>query len=73
MRSYKVNQQFGKKVKKFRNLTNPKVSQEELAERIHISRNHMGRIERGEVNPSLHLVQKISKALKVKSSDLMPF
>lgn len=51
----------------------PKISQEKLAELVHISRNHVGRIERGEVNVSLHLAQKIAKALKVKSSDLMSF
>lgn len=73
MRGYKVSKYFGKKVKKYRNLAVPKISQENLAELVHISRNHVGRIERGEVNVSLHLAQKIAKALKVKSSDLMSF
>ena len=73
MRGYKINKYFGKKVKKYRNLAVPKISQEELAELVNLSRNHIGRIERGEVNVSLPMIQKIAKALKVKSIDLMSF
>lgn len=71
MRMYKVNKIFGKRVKRVRKQM--KISQEELAEKIGISRNHMGRIERGEGNTSLVKASKIAKALKVKSSQLLPF
>lgn len=71
MRRYKVNQKFGDKVQKFRKKQN--ISQEKLAEKIGVHRNHLGRIERGETNPPLYLVFKITKALHLKSSDLLPF
>lgn len=71
MRVYKVNQYFGKRVRKVRD--ERKISQEELAGRVGIHRNHMGRIERGETNPPLSLVEKITKALKTSSQNLLPF
>ena len=63
MRVYKVNLRFGKRVQKARKLMEN--SQEELADKVGISRNHMGRIERGEVNISLRLATKIAKTLKI--------
>lgn len=71
MRVYKVNQYFGKRVRKVRD--ERKISQEELAARIGVHRNHVGRIERGETSPPLPLVEKIAKALKASSQDLLPF
>ena len=65
MRVYKVNLKFGKDAQKTRKKMG--ISQEELAEIIGISRNHMGRIERGEVNISLRLATKIAKTLKIPS------
>ena len=64
MRVYKVNLKFGKGVQKTRKKM--KISQEELAEIVGISRNHMGRVERGEVNVSLRLASKITKLLKME-------
>lgn len=69
MRRYKVNLKFGRKVKLARRKV--KISQEELAERVKISRNHMGRVERGEVNLSLVLASKIALALKVNLKKLL--
>lgn len=71
MRMYKVNQAFGKKVQKLRQEL--KISQEEFGSRIGVSRNHVGRIERGETSPPLPLVEKITKALKTSSQTLLPF
>lgn len=71
MRMYKINRIFGKRVKRARKAMN--ISQEELAGRVGISRNHMGRVERGGVNVTLVLAEKIAKQLKVKSSQLLPF
>lgn len=39
------------------------VSQQQLATRVGVSRSYIGRIERGEANPSLKLVQAIADAL----------
>lgn len=71
MRVYKVNKKFGSRIQKIRKQL--KISQEELAARVGIHRNHMGRIERGETNPPLPLIEKIAKELKVSVSDLFPF
>jgi DNA-binding XRE family transcriptional regulator len=64
MRVYKVNLKFGNSVQRARKQMD--LSQEELADKIGISRNHMGRIERGEVNISLRLASKITKLLKIE-------
>ena len=69
MRRYKVSVKFGGKVQRIRKKS--KISQEELASMIGVHRNHMGRIERGETNPNLPLINKIARALKVKSSELL--
>lgn len=71
MRRYKVNARFGKNVRKARKRLS--LSQEELAEKIGISRNHMGRLERGEINVMLVLVERIAKKLKIKPSEILPF
>lgn len=71
MRRYKVSKNFGRKVQKLRKVM--KISQEELAFKVGVHRNHLGRIERGETNPPLPLVEKIARALKASSSDLLPF
>ncbi len=64
-----MNRRFGARVQKMRK--GLKISQEELAERIGIHRNHMGRIERGETNPPLPLIEKIAKNLKTSISELL--
>jgi len=61
-------EKLGKRVQKLRK--NMGLSQEELAERIKISRTHMGHIEQGRKSPSLKVMTKLSKALKVKISEL---
>lgn len=64
-------QKLGKKIQKLRKAT--AYTQEEFAERLNISRTHMGHIEQGRKQPSLELLQKIAKALGVKTKDLIPF
>ncbi len=49
-----------------------KLTQEELAEKIGISRAYMGYIEQGRYAPSLEVVEKIARALRLKVSDLFP-
>jgi len=38
-----------------------------------IGSSYYGRIERGQVNPSLEKLYRIIKALKVKVSEILPF
>ena len=49
---------------------NTRLSQEDLAEKINISRTHMGHIEQGRRSPSLKVMTKIAKALRIKISEL---
>lgn len=63
-------EQFGKNVKKARERI--KLTQGELAEKVGVHVSYISRIERG-VNSSIEVVESLAKALKVKSSDLLPF
>ncbi|OGM61506.1 hypothetical protein A2961_04125 [Candidatus Woesebacteria bacterium RIFCSPLOWO2_01_FULL_39_21] len=47
-------------------------TQEELAEMVRISRTHMGHIEQGRKSPSLEVLERIAKVLKLKVRDLIP-
>lgn len=49
------------------------ISQEELADKIGISRTHMGHIEQGRRKPSLAILEKIAYVLHVRVKDLIPF
>ena len=62
--------QFGQLVRKYRKERN--MSQEQLALLCDIDRSYLGRIERGEVNPTLEKIYEISDALNVYASDLLP-
>lgn len=59
---------FGKKLRELRQERN--LTQQELAEKIGVSTNYIGMIERGERNTSLLKVFKLSKILDVKTSEL---
>lgn len=48
-------------------------TQADVAKAAGINTNYYACIERGEVNPSYEKIQSIAKALKVKSSDILPF
>lgn len=60
---------IGKKVKKRR--TSLGLTQEELAEKVGISRTYMGFVEQGRNVPTLETLEKIARALKVKTSELL--
>ena len=47
------------------------VSQEKLAEIADCHRNFVGRLERGEQNPTVDMLVKFAKALRCKVADLM--
>lgn len=61
-------EKLGKKVQKLRKALG--YTQEELAEKLHISRTHMGHIEQGRKSPSLKLMEKLARVLKVSLSEL---
>ena len=69
VRDNKLIAQFGKHLKKIREERG--LSQEELANDSDIPINQVGRIERGEINPSLSTLHSIAKALKIKLAQLM--
>jgi DNA-binding XRE family transcriptional regulator len=65
----RVAKKVGNKIQKYR--LERKLSQEELADMVGISRVYMGYIEQGRNNPSLPLLNRIAKKLKVKVRDLV--
>jgi transcriptional regulator with XRE-family HTH domain len=46
------------------------LSQEELGFRAKLHRNYVGAIERGEINPTLRVILKLSKGLQMCPSEL---
>lgn len=64
----KLPKALGKRIQTIRKRT--EFTQEELAEKVGISRAYMGYIEQGRYSASLEVIEKIAKILKVKMSDL---
>jgi transcriptional regulator with XRE-family HTH domain len=60
---------FGKAVRRIRNSLG--LSQEDLADRANIHRTYIGGIERGERNPTLTMIHRLSQALGVPPSSLL--
>jgi len=52
---------------------NAGLTQKEAAERAGTNVRYFGKLERGEVLPSIKMLQKICKALSCNSTDLLPF
>lgn len=46
-------------------------SQEELAERADVHRTYVSQVERGLRNPTIVIVERLAKALKMTASDLL--
>ena len=67
----KILKNFGESVKNRRKDIN--MSQEELVYKSGIHRTYMSFIERGLRNPSLLIIFKISRVLKIKLSELFDF
>ena len=61
--------QFGQLVRKYRKEKN--MSQEQFALLCNIDRSYLGRIERGEVNPTLEKIYELSKSLCIDIKDLL--
>ncbi len=62
---------LGKKIQSHRKEAG--LTQEELGYKVGISRAYMGYIEQGRYAPSLEVLQKVAKVLKVPASELLPF
>lgn len=64
-----IRKQFGKRVKQLRQ--EKELSQEGLAHLAELDRTYIPSIEKGERNVSLEVIQKLSKAFKLKISELL--
>ncbi|AWA46638.1 MULTISPECIES: helix-turn-helix domain-containing protein [Acinetobacter] len=62
--------QFGQLVRKYRKERN--ISQEQLALLCNMDRSYLGRIERGEVNPTLEKIYELAIALDMHPSSFLP-
>lgn len=70
-RDKKVISSFGKNLRKLR--LEKKLSQEELNFRTELSKNMVGMIERGEVNPTLTTIEALAKGLSITTKKLMDY
>ena len=70
-RDKKTIKAFGKNLKKIR--LESGLSQEELNFRSELSKNMVGMIERGEVNPTLTTIDVLAKGLGVSVKKLMDY
>ena len=61
--------QLGRIVRRLRNERG--ISQENLAAVAAVDRTFMGQIERGEVNPSFEVIERIAAGLGIRLSDLI--
>lgn len=61
---------LGERIRELR--AEKKFSQEAFADEVRLDRSYMGRIERGENNPTVLTLSRIARALKVPMSRLFP-
>lgn len=62
--------QFGQLVRKYRKERN--MSQEQLGLLCNMDRSYLGRIERGEVNPTLEKIYEVANTLNISPTLLLP-
>ncbi len=67
----KLSEKVGNKIRSAREKAG--ISQEELSARAGFYRTYVGHVEVGRYTPSVYTIYKIAKALKVDSSELLPF
>lgn len=51
--------------------TEQEISQDSLADRTHLHRNYIGRVERGTLNPTLDNLNRVARELGLPLSDLI--
>lgn len=61
---------LGEKIRALREKRN--LSQEAFADEVDLDRSYMGRIERGENNPTILTVYRIARALHIAPASLFP-
>ncbi len=66
----RTRESLGKRIQKLRKALN--ITQEEFAYRVGISRTHAGHIEQGRKSPSIKVLEKMAKILKVKVKEFFP-
>lgn len=66
----KLPKAIGKKIQRIRKSMKPRLTQEELAEKIGVTTTYIGFIEQGRYAPSLKVLEKIAKVLKVNITEL---
>jgi transcriptional regulator with XRE-family HTH domain len=71
VRDKELIQKFGNNLRRLREQKN--LSQEELCYLANLSKNQIGKIERGEVNATISTVFALSKALQLDISELFRF
>jgi transcriptional regulator with XRE-family HTH domain len=69
--SKQTSKKIGQKLRMIR--TDNLLTQSEVADKADISSNYYARIERGDTGISMDIFEKLVKALRVKSSDILPF
>ena len=62
---------FGKNLRKLRKTK--ELSQEALAHKVRTAPSQIGRIERGEINPTVSTVKALANALEIQIQDLFLF
>ncbi len=62
---------LGKRIAKLRGKA--ELTQERLAEKVHVSTTHIGLVETGKRRASLKTLQKIASVLRTKVKDIIPF
>lgn len=67
----RTQKQIGDNLRQARERKN--LSQEDAAKAAKISVTYYAGIERGEENPTITVIESICKALRVKSSEILPF
>ena len=67
----KVLENLGKNLKRYRKEIH--LTQEKLAEKTNLHQTYIGKLETGKINPSVRQLFVISRALKIKLSDLFDF
>lgn len=65
----KLTKTICKRIRKYRH--DAGLTQEDLAEKVGVSRVYIGYVEQGRNTPSLEILSKIAKSLKVRLSDIV--
>ncbi len=71
MKEYSVLHKLAKRIKDLRKLKG--MSQEILAEKANLHPSLIGKMERGEINPTIISLEKIAKAFNITLAELLSF